>query len=113
MIACKKNFARLAIISATNMSSGFNGIPIRSVGRTRIKLAEMLNVALDLTGPDCIRPEDLKRTNPNHRCWEDCCAWDCWTRSKPKQHIYSWATMTFVVKNGFTITDKKSLDIEV
>ncbi len=95
------------------MSSGFNGIPIRSIGRTRIALAKMLNDKLALRGFDRIHPEDLKRTNPNHRHWEDCCAWDCWTCEIPRRHIYSWATMTDLVKRGFEIADPKAHDIEV
>ncbi len=95
------------------MSSGFNGIPIRSVGRIRERLAEMLNEKLGLVGFVQIPPEDLHRTNPNHRHWEDCCAWDCYTNEAPRRHIYSWATMTRLVREGFVISDPKSYDIEI
>lgn len=95
------------------MSSGFNGIPIRSVGRTRERLAEMLNVALGLTGTACIAPEDIKRTNPYHRCYEDTCAWDCYTHEEVKRHVYSWATKTHLVKHGVKPDFTDPYDIEV
>jgi hypothetical protein len=104
------------------MSSGWNGIPIRGVGKTRHKLAEML---CQLTGV-LVEAEDLQRTNPNHRHWEDCCAWDCWgtrpakgTVPAHKVHIYSWDTMTACVKHGIVLVGNASdhqaspCDIEV
>ncbi len=95
------------------MSSGFNGIPIRGVGRTRERLAEMLNKSLGLDHPYLIAPEDLKRTNPYHRCYEDTCAWDCFTREPLKRHIYSWSTMTSLVKHGIKPDLSEPYDIEV
>lgn len=96
------------------MSSGFNGIPIRGVGRTRERLAEMLNEALKLEGADCIAPEDLHRTNPYHRCYEDTCAWDCYyTQGGLRRHVYSWATMTHCVKHGITPEFDGPCEIEV
>lgn len=92
--------------SEVGVSSGWNGIPIPSVGKTRRKLAEMLCQATGLL----VEAHDLRRTNPNHRHWEDCCAWDCYamkpgngTRSPYKVHIYSWDTMTACVKSGIEI----------
>lgn len=84
------------------MSSGYNGITIRSVGKIRLKLAEQL---CQLTGW-LVTAEDLQRTNPNHRHWEDCCAWDCWAviPGKPfKGHIYSWDTMTECARRGVVV----------
>lgn len=95
------------------MSSGYNGIPIPTVGRTREKLADMLNTALGLTGLDGIDAEDIRRTNPYHRKWEDSCAWDCHTNERVRRHVYSWATMTHCVKHGIIVTDKDAHDIEV
>jgi hypothetical protein len=96
------------------VSSGFNGIGIRSVGRTREKLADMLNEKLGLVDDNQIQAEDLKRTNPYHRHYEDCCAWDCMTNERPvSRHIYSWATMSHLAKHGFSIPDTKAHDIEV
>jgi hypothetical protein len=97
------------------MSSGFNGIPIRGVGRTRERLADMLNEALKLNGtPYAIAATDLKRTNPYHRCYEDTCAWDVYTREPLKRHVYSWATMTALVKLGKLQPDfSEPFDIEV
>lgn len=95
------------------MSSGFNGIPIRGVGRTRERLAEMLNAALGLAGNDCIAPEDLKRTNPYHRHYEDTCAWDCFTNEPRKRHVFSWASMTYCVKHGIKpdLTDPNDIEV--
>lgn len=96
------------------MSSGYNGIPIRSVGKTRERLAEMLNDALGLNGsPFALEAEDLKRTNPYHRHYEDCCAWDCQTRERPPRHIYSWSTMGNLVKRGIKPDFSDPHDIEV
>lgn len=87
------------------MSSGFNGIPIRS--------AEIINEKLGLKFPESIDAEDLQRTNPHHRHFEDCCAWDCWTNEFPRRHIYSWATMTHCVKHGIALDLSDPFDIEV
>lgn len=96
------------------MSSGYNGIPIRGVGRTRERLADMLNAALKLNGtPWPIAAEDLKRTNPYHRHYEDCCAWDVQTREPVSRHIYSWASMTICVQRGITPDFSDPFDIEV
>jgi len=105
------------------MSSGWNGIPIRGLGRVRRKLAELLCKETGLL----VEAHELQRTNPNHRHWEDCCAWDCYatkpkTGSNPsyKVHIYSWDTMTecskgiTIVKDDYTSTGGTSLwDLEV
>lgn len=85
------------------MSSGYNGIPIREVGKTRIKLAKLIE---KLTG--ClVEPHRILRTNPYHRKWEDCCAWDCWATRPGAQpqmvHIYSWDTMTECVQRGIVL----------
>lgn len=95
------------------MSSGYNGIPIRSVGRTRIKLAAMLNEKLALGPFERIRPEDIRRSNPHHRCWEDSIAWECYILSIPNRRVYSWAKMTQLVREGFTIDDPKANEIEI
>lgn len=88
------------------MSSGWNGIGIKSVGKTRRKLAEMI---CQLTGV-LVEPEDLKRTNPNVQHWEDCCSWDAWGvrpaegATKAQQvHIYSWSNMGECVRAGITM----------
>lgn len=88
------------------MSTGWNGIPIRGLGQTRRKLAELLCKTTGLL----VDPHKLQRTNPNHRHYEDCCAWDCYA-TKPKTgsaqsykvHIYSWDTMTNCVRNGIEV----------
>ena len=96
------------------MSSGWNGIPIRSVGKTRHKLAEMI---CKLTGL-LVEAHQLQRTNPHHRKWEDCCAWDCYA-VRPghpgKVHVYSWDTMQQCVKNGIVIVTNglTSFDMEI
>jgi hypothetical protein len=96
------------------MSSGYNGIPIRGVGRTRERLAAMLSRALGLSGTQYeLQAEDLNRTNPYHRCWEDSCAWDCWTREPVRRHVYSWATMTHCVKHGVRPDSTDPFDVEV
>ncbi len=82
------------------MSSGYNGIPIRGVGKTRERLADMLNEHFQIAPEHAIAAEDIHRTNPYHRHYEDTCAWDVWTHEPVKRHFYSWATMTHVVKNG-------------
>lgn len=49
------------------MNTGFNGIGIRSVGRARRKLANLL---CTLSG--CVvEPQKINRTNPFHRKWEN------------------------------------------
>lgn len=84
------------------MSSGWNGIPIRGVGRIRRKLAEMICKQTGLL----VDADKIQRTNPYHRRYEDCCAWDCYATkksgSKYKVHIYSWDTMT-ACSRGFEI----------
>lgn len=106
-----------------NMSSGWNGIRIRGLGKVRRKLADLLCKEVGVL----VEAHDLKRTNPNVRHWEDCCAWDCYaikpaTSSHPayKVHIYSWDPMTAcskgidIVKDDYTSTGGISLfDIEV
>lgn len=105
------------------MSSGYNGIPIRGIGRTRFKLAELLTKETGIL----VEAHDLRRTNPHHRHYEDCCAWDCYgikpacgSRPAYKVHIYSWDTMTDcaegieIVKDDYTSTGGISLfDLEV
>ena len=106
-----------------SMSSGWNGIPIRGLGKTRRKLAELLCKETGLL----VEPHKLHRTNPHHRHFEDCCAWDCYA-IRPKTgstqsyevHIYSWDTMAAcakgieIVKDDYTSTGGISLfDIEV
>ena len=96
------------------MSSGYNGIPIRSVGRTRERLACLLNDSLGLTGTQYeIQAEDLCRTNPFHRHFEDCCAWDCYTTEPLRRHVFSWATMTHCVRHGISPDFSNLTDIEV
>lgn len=98
------------------MSSGWNGIPIPTVGKTRRRLAELL---CQLTGW-LVEAEDLQRTNPINQHFEDCCAWDCWATvpgSPPhKAHIYSWDRMRDCVKWGVVKVDNHRdgpFDLEV
>jgi hypothetical protein len=121
--ADQKQFWAVVACEGASVSSGWNGIPIRGLGKTRRKLAELLCRETGLL----VEPHDLKRTNPNHRHYEDCCAWDCYAirprkGSVPehKVHIYSWDTMTACVrgiditKDDYTSTGGISLfDLEV
>jgi hypothetical protein len=83
------------------MSSGWNGIGIKSVGKTRRKLADLI---CRLTGGVC-DPEDIERTNPNVRHYEDCCAWEVWVQmpNGRKETFHSWCTMADCVKHGIVI----------
>ncbi len=90
------------------MSSGWNGIGLRGVGRTRRKLAEMIG---QLTGI-LIEAHELQMTNPNVRHFEDCCVWDGWGILPAKDglparrvHVYSWDTMGACVKQGICTID--------
>lgn len=85
------------------MSSGWNGIGIKNVGHTRYRLAELL---CQVTGV-LVEAEDIQRTNPWHRHYEDCCAWEATgtrpaAEGRPPMHvsIYSWDSMTRCVKSG-------------
>lgn len=94
------------------MSSGWNGIEIKSVGRTRRKLAELI---CKQTG-FLIEAHELQRTNPNVQHFEDCCAWDAWMiipGSNPrKAHVYSWSPMGECAK-GFIIETDGHYDYEI
>lgn len=105
------------------MSSGWNGIPIKNVGKTRRKLAELLE---HLTGW-LVEPHEIMRTNPCNQHWEGCCAWDVWAtvpgrNGQPPHpaHIYSWYRMKDCVKFGVVKVDAEfatggpeAFDIEV
>ena len=104
------------------MSSGWNGIPIKSVGDTRRKLAAMLE---QLTGW-LVEPHKICRTNPTNQYFEDCCAWDVWCDVPSNNeehfpaHIYSWDRMKDCVKYGVVKVDSQhatagpqKFDIEV
>lgn len=85
------------------MSSGWNGIGIKNVGRTRYRLAEMI---FQVTGV-IVEAENIDRTNPWHRHYEDCCAWSVdgirpakVGKTAMQVNVYSWDTMSRCVKNG-------------
>jgi hypothetical protein len=71
----------------------------RKVGRTRQKLAAMIEEALPgIT----LYPEDLQPQNPAFSRPEvDACTWDAWgERNGQKVHFYSWCSMGRIVKAG-------------
>lgn len=92
------------------MSSGNNWIPIRGVGKVRIKLAARIKELLDVD----VQPENIQRTNPNHRHFEDCVAWDCWGLQRGRRvQVHSWDTMTVCARKGIVRIGHDSIMIEV
>lgn len=92
------------------MSSGRNWIGIRSVGRTRLRLADAL---CKLTGV-LVEAHKIGRTNPYQQHYDDCCAWDTWgtdSHGRPV-HIYSFDRMSDCVR-GMTANTSDPQDIEV
>lgn len=88
------------------MSSGYNGISHKSVGRFRTKLAKMISRRTGWI----VEPADIQSTNPTNRHFEDCCSWDCWATVPAdgpipdrKVHIYSWSNVTECCAHDFVI----------
>lgn len=79
------------------------------VGKTRIKLAELLEAKLDTI----VNPEDLK-VNRGANQYNDWCSWFGRVGPCKDVHVSSWDTMANIVKRGKVhIVSNEAYNIEV
>jgi hypothetical protein len=81
-------------------------------GRTRIKLAELLERELGVQ----VRPEDIWQNNYPAAKWLDLCRWGVEARQpglKITANVHSWDTMGEILKKGLAVVSREPTSIEV